>query len=83
MNWIDHDNLDELSRIRDFLYFICYLGIESASDTLHTLDKEITDNFCLDCGTLENECKCDDHWDHWKYGGRYMREYDDGADYED
>lgn len=79
-NWIDQDNIEEYEAIISFMYFLHTLGIKSAYESLTEVEKFVDREFCDTCRSPEDHCECADYE---KYGGRYCREYDDGADYED
>jgi hypothetical protein len=75
---IDLTNKNDANKISDLCAFLYDIGIRS-SEELCKESEEILMNWCDDCDHCKDECECRDE----DYGGRYMREYDDGADYED
>ena len=56
------------------------LNIQSADPLLDKCEEILTEDFCDSCESHKDECDCPTEHE---MGGRYMREYDDGADYED
>lgn len=75
---IDIDSLEDLQLIQKLANFLIVLDIKSAEDLYQEVDDIADENFCGECESHNDYCECNQ--DH---GGRYMREYDDGADYED
>ena len=76
---IDLSDIDHINQMQSLGEFLCKLNIRSADQLLETCDDILTEDFCSDCETHKDGCECNDEG----LGGRYMREYDDGADYED
>lgn len=75
---IDTHDLKDLQAVSRLANFLMNLNIKSAEDLYQEMEDAISVEFCDYCETHKDYCEC--HQDH---GGRYMREYDDGADYED
>jgi hypothetical protein len=80
MKWtkIKYQDYDELQLSTALFMFLEALDIKSAIDAANICQASIDDEFCSECKIIKDDCECreDDY-------GRYMREYDDGADYED
>lgn len=75
---IDTESLQDLQIVQALANFLIILDIKSAEDLYAEIDEIADEDFCGDCESHKDYCECNQ--DH---GGRYMREYDDGADYED
>jgi len=74
---IDMEDVDDINQVMSLGEFLNQLGIKSSDSLLEICDDALTAGSCDECGEhLNYECNCHN-------GGRYMREYDDGADYED
>jgi hypothetical protein len=76
---IDMCEIDDINATQSLGEFLCKLNINSADKLLEECDNNLTENFCSECEYRKSNCECRED----DYGGRYMREYDDGADYED
>jgi len=72
----DRDDLVQMEALGGFLF---QLGVKSGEELCISCDDILTEEFCRDCDNHKDGCECNDEG----LGGRYMREYDDGADYED
>ena len=77
--WIDSTCAADLNQMICLAGFLSELGISSADDMACTCDEILSDDFCGTCEAHKDDCDCGSG----DGGGRYMREYDDGADYED
>lgn len=75
---IDDTDLADMQILHGFTGFLIGLGVASAQEASQTVDEIIADDFCGDCERHVDDCSCRQDEE-----GRYMREYDDGADFED
>ena len=70
------DDYDDLIFVIGLARFLDKLQISSADDLEHIAINMHENNFCDRCEYRKENCECYSE-------GSYMREYDDGADYED
>lgn len=70
------ESYDDLLKIMPLGVLLFKLDIPSAAEFTGEIDDTHTGTFCDDCEYRKENCKCNCF-------GRYMPEYDDGADYED
>jgi hypothetical protein len=75
---IDWTSVDDINIIESFGELLLQLEIVSSEPLLEHCDDILCNDFCYDCESHVDECKCNED-----YGGRYMREYDDEASFED
>lgn len=73
----DLDNIEVTIKLLNVLEDFKVLGAQELNEEFKTIAE---DDCCGDCRNRKDECYCrQENGDC----GRYMREYDDGADYED
>ena len=68
-------DIQQVSNLANFLY--TYLDIKSGLKLTDECE-DLLEEWCDECDYHKEDCECRDEG-----YGRYMREYDDGADYED
>lgn len=56
---------------------VCF-GIPSAEEMKADLEYTLEEDCCHECDSRKDDCECE-----YERNGRYMPEYDDGADFED
>ena len=75
---IDLESLKDIEVIQALTNFLIILNIQSAEELYEDVDYIADQEFCGECETHKNYCECEKDREP-----TYMREYDDGADYED
>lgn len=66
----------DLIKVAELASFLYQLNIASAFDLEHQAGELHSDVYCGECTSEIDHCECNSD-------GRYMSQYDDGADYED
>ena len=74
---IDFSDLADVRVAQGLTEFLILIDIKNATVVADEVQEWIEEEFCANCEVDLSNCEC--HRDE----GRYMREYDDGADYED
>lgn len=75
-------DVNTCAKVTDLVAFLEIVGIKSANDQHEYLNSTMDNDFCDHCDAHVNDCDCDKN-NSYHHGGRYMREYDDGASLED